>query len=346
MGDLWVARSLQLMSFMNLKTSNAPAAGARLLADVGGTNARFAWQANAGAPIERVQVLPCAGHASLQAAVWAYLRHQNLPAPGAAAVAIATPVSGDWVSMTNHHWSFSQAQVREEFGWSVFRVLNDFTALAMALPHLQGADLRQVGGTVAQPRGPRALIGAGTGLGVSGLLPDAADGWVAVQGEGGHVTLPATGARERQVVDGLAARHGHVSAERVLSGQGLVDVHAALCVADGHPLPTGLTPADVTARALQPDHADHARARETIDLFSGWLGVVAGNLALTLGATGGVYIGGGVVPRLGEAFDASPFRRRFEDKGRFSGYLAAIPAWVITATPSPALLGAAHALDR
>ena len=342
---LGLARRLLLLFMISNPPHTSPvASGARLLADVGGTNARFAWQSGPGAAIERVQVLPCAEHESLQAAIWTYLKHQALPVPSCAAVAIANPVAGDRVRMTNHHWSFSQAQVREEFGWTVFCVLNDFTALALALPHLRASDLLPVGNAVASiAAGPKALIGAGTGLGVSGLLPDAHGGWVAVQGEGGHVTLAAVTPRERQVVDHLALRYGHVSAERVLSGQGLVDVHAALCALDGGVPPQGLRPADVTALAALPG-ADHALPREAVALFCGWLGSVAGNLALTLGATGGVYIGGGVVPRLGPLFDVALFRQRFEDKGRFRAYLAAVPVWLITATPSPALTGAALAL--
>ena len=320
-------------------------AGARLLADVGGTNARFAWAAGAGAPIEHVRVLPCADHPTLQAAMSAYLeglKPLGLAHPAHAAIAIANPITGDQVSMTNHHWSFSQAAVKAEFGLRTLRLLNDFTALALALPVLPVGELHQVGGGTARPDAPLALIGAGTGLGVSGLLPDGRGGWVPLQGEGGHVTLPATTERERVVVDGLARRYGHASAERAVCGQGLFDMYALLCAADGVERPACTTPADVTTAALS---ATEPQALEALNLFCAFLGSVAGNLALTLGSHGGVFIGGGIVPRLGGWFDTSPFRARFEAKGRFAPFLKAMPVWVITSSQSPALLGAARALD-
>lgn len=314
---------------------------ARLLADVGGTNARFAWQAGAGAPLTDVRVLPCADYPTLQDATRAYLDGLGRGTPHAAVIAMANPITGDQIRMTNHHWSFSQAAVKAEFGFGVLRLLNDFTALALALPDLPAHELRQVGGGAAQPQAPMALLGAGTGLGVSGLLPDGAGGWVPLQGEGGHVTLPAATARERLVMDGLIRRYGHASAERVVCGQGLLDTCLLLCEADRVATSGMTSAADVTEAALQ---AAHPQALEALNLFCAMLGSVAGNLALTLGAQGGVYVGGGIVPRLGNWFDGSPFRSRFEAKGRFQPYLADIPVWVITSVQSPALLGAARAL--
>lgn len=314
----------------------------RLLADVGGTNARFAWQASAGAPISDVRVLPCADYPTLPAAMHAYLDGLNQGRPLAAAIAIANPITGDEVRMTNHHWVFSQSAVKAEFGLQTLQLLNDFTALALALPVLPADELRQVGGTTAVPDAPIALLGAGTGLGVSGLLPDRRGGWLPINGEGGHVTLPAVSARERLVMDGLIQRYGRASAERLLCGQGLVDACAILCAADGVPERTLAHAAEVTEAALANQLP---QAVEALTHFCALLGSVAGNLALTLGARGGVYIGGGIVPRLGDAFERSPFRQRFEAKGRFSAYLQAIPVWVITSSQSPALMGAARALD-
>ncbi len=313
----------------------------RLLADVGGTNARMAWQDGPGAPIEHIEVLPVADHASLQAAIHVYLTRLGRR-PAVAAIAMANPVTGDLVQMTNHDWSFSQSALRQDLGLSTLRVLNDFTALALALPHLPANELRQVGGGAAVPGAAIGLLGAGTGLGVSGLLPDGAGGWAPIAGEGGHVTLPAATARERVVMDALVARHGHASAERVASGTGLLETFLILCEADGVDA-RAFTSAAAVSEAAQ--HGQHPQALEALQMFCGVLGAVAGNLALTLGARGGVYIGGGVVPRLGAWFDTSPFRERFEAKGRFEGYLGEIPVWVITSPQSPALLGAACALD-
>ena len=289
-----------------------------------------------------MRVLPGADYPTLQAAMRAYIDGVGQGEPAEAAIAIANPITGDAVRMTNHHWAFSQAAVRAEFGLRRLRLLNDFTALALALPDLMPEQLQQVGGQAALADEPKALIGAGTGLGVSGLLPNGQGGWVPVQGEGGHVTLPAETARERLLMDGLTARYGHASSERLLCGQGLLDAFEILCAADAAATSGINSPAAVTEAALQ---ARHPQAVEALALFCALLGSCAGNLALTLGARGGVYIGGGIAPRLGAALDASAFRQRFEAKGRFQGFLQAIPVWVITADPSPALLGAARALD-
>jgi len=318
---------------------------ARLLADVGGTNVRFGWQRQRGAPIDDIVVLPSDGFASLSDAISAYLQRRDRAAPACCAIAIANPIVGDTVRMTNRAWTFSIAALKAHHAFERLLVMNDFTALALALPSLRADDLRQVGGGQALPDAPRALIGPGTGLGVSGLLPDGVGGWVALQGEGGHGTLAARTAREQSVLQWLERRYGHASAERGCCGQGLVDLHHALSDLDqGTSEATPLRDAaDVTAGAERGDPV----CREAVALFCAFLGTAAGNLALTLGSRGGVYIGGGIVPRLGPLFDASPFRERFEAKGRFRGYLGALPVFVILAPETPpALLGAANALDR
>jgi len=325
---------------------------ARVLADIGGTHARFGWQAAAGAAIEQVETLPTAAHASLSDALWHYLNalhRRGHATPAQAAIAIATAITGDRVQMTNHPWSFSIAALQAEFGFTRLRVLNDFTALALALPTLGAADVVQVGGSAPVPGEAIALIGPGTGLGVSGLTPtlaaDGAPSWVPLRGEGGHVTLAARNPREQAVLDVLAQRFGHASAERALSGPGLANLHDALTRIDSpaalHPPEPLLDAPTITERARAGD----ATCAEAVALFCAFLGTVAGNLALTLGARGGVYIGGGIVPRLGEAFARSPFRAAFEAKGRFAAYLAPVPVFVIVAAQSPALAGAARALE-
>lgn len=314
----------------------------RLLADVGGTNARFAWQAAPGAPVESVRILPCASFPTLQEAITAYLQDLNRPLPAAAGIAIANPVHGDQVRMTNHHWSFSIEQLRGAMGWSHLKVVNDFTALALALPGLPDAARRQVGGSSApMTTGPIALLGPGTGLGVSGLIPAGDGRWLPLEGEGGHVTLAPQTEREWRVCQHLADRFDHASAERAISGQGLVNVYEALANLDGLAVQPH-TPADITARALS---GQCPVCVEALRMMCALLGSVAGNLALTLGARGGVYLGGGIVPRLGDWLAQTDFRRRFEAKGRFQAYLADVPVWVIHAQESPALQGAAVALD-
>ncbi|WP_296946633.1 glucokinase [uncultured Massilia sp.] len=312
----------------------------RLLADIGGTNARFALESGPGR-IEAIDVLPCAGYPTLAEAMRAYLA---LPAPAAiitgaggavrhAAIAIANPVTGDMVRMTNHHWEFSTEALRREMGFEVFAVANDFSALAMSLPHLAPHEKHQVGGGAPVAGEPIGLVGAGTGLGVSGLIPAGGD-WTALRSEGGHVTFAPANETEVAILQYAWREFAHVSAERLLSGAGLELVYRALAHHRGQP-DEGLGAPDISRRGLS---GACPLCAEVLETFCGMLGTIAGNLAVTLGAQGGVYIGGGIVPRLGERFGLSCFRNRFEQKGRFAGYLAQVPTYVITAE-YPAFIG-------
>ena len=313
--------------------------GPRLLADIGGTNARFALEIAPGCVVAQ-QTLACADYARFEDAARAYL---DATAAGAshAVIAIANPVAGDAIKMTNHDWAFSIAAARRELRLTTLLVVNDFTALAMALPALGPGDLFKVGGGQAVAGGLLGLVGAGTGLGVSGLVP-AGGRWIALQSEGGHVAFSPSDEREVAVLRYLWQRYDHVSAERIVSGPGIALIREALAHSRSETIDTTLPTAVIVERAL--DNSDPL-CRETLDCFSGMLGTVAANLAVTLGATGGVYIGGGVVPRLGPYFAGSPFRARFENKGRFSAFAAQIPTMLITAS-CPALLGAAAILTE
>ncbi len=311
----------------------------RLIADIGGTNARFALLE--GNEPSNEQVLACADYPDLVSAVEHYLQQAGADSgahrPKAAAMAIAGPITGDVIRMTNHVWQFSAARVREQLRLSRLIFLNDFTALALALRHLPADELVAVGSGRPVPGAPIALIGPGTGLGVSGLIP-AGNQWIALQGEGGHCTLAVTNEREMAVLQELHQRFSHVSAERVLSGPGLVNLYDALCALE-RKVPDRLTPRDITRRA---DEGSCRVCMETVSMFCALLGTMAGNLVLTLGAVGGLYIGGGVVPQLGRLFDKSHFRDRFEDKGRYLEYLAAVPVYVIHSA-LPAFVGLAQA---
>ena len=312
----------------------------RLLGDIGGTNARWAWQAALGDPLQHFSSYPCANSDSVQAVIAQFLHDRHLPRPARVAFGIATAVTGDLIQMTNHHWTFSVRGLQSALGVERCLVVNDFVAIAAALPLLQASDSRRIGGGDAVSGAPMAVLGPGTGLGVAGLVMAPAGSAIGIAGEGGHVTLAASTAREAAVLAQLRDRFGHASAERAVSGPGLLNLYEALCAIDGLPR-LALQPNDITQRALA---SSDPLCVEALNLFAGFLGSVAGNLALTLGARGGIYIGGGIVPRLGVAFDTLPFRQRFEDKGRFRGYLERIPTAVIT-MPSPALYGAASALD-
>ena len=323
-------------------TATAFAGGPRLLADIGGTNARFALQFAPGR-IELIEVLACADYATVADALRAYLATPALAAIAGtirhAAIAIANPVLGDLVQMTNHHWEFSIAALQAAIGFDTLLVVNDFSALASALPHLGAQQKMQVGGGVACERSPIGLLGAGTGLGVSGLIP-AGDTWSALRSEGGHVTFSPANETEIAILRFAWREFEHVSAERLLSGAGLELIYRALAQHNGVP-GEKLGAAEIARRALA---GECALCDQVIEAFCGMLGTVAGNLAITLGAQGGVYIGGGIVPRLGERFAASSFRRRFEQKGRFVHYLAQVPTFVITAE-YPAFLGVAAILS-
>lgn len=316
----------------------------RLLGDVGGTNARFAWQEYPHAELQCVASLPCVDYPDLASAVTAYIETNRLPHIKAACIGIATPVTSDQICMTNLDWSFSIKDMQRRLSLDKLIIINDFTALALALLDLRDDQKKLVGPIVeGMPHEPIALIGAGTGLGVSGLLPAGENGWIPISGEGGHITLAAGSAEEFEVIDYLRNRYGHVSAERILSGQGLLELHEALAFVRGKAWNAKISASDISNLALHHGDAD---CLSTMDMFAGLLGSVAGDLALTLGARGGVYIGGGIVPRWLGWFEKSSFRARFEHKGRFSSYLRAIPTWVISAEDPPALWGAARALDH
>ena len=311
--------------------------GPRLLADIGGTNARFALEPAPGT-VQAVQTLACADHARFEDAVRFYLAGANARVRHAV-IAIANPVDGDAIRMTNHHWAFSIEAARRELGLETLLVVNDFTALAMSLPALGTGDLAPVGGGCALPGAAIGLVGAGTGLGVSGLVPNG-ERWIPLNSEGGHVAFSPLDEREVTVLRHAWQRYDHVSAERFVSGPGLVLIREALAMDRGMVQDRELSPSDIVTRGLS---GGDALSLEAIDCFCGMLGTVAANLAVTLGARGGIYIGGGVVPRLGAYFVASPFRPRFERKGRFSEFTARIPTWLITA-PYPALQGASAIL--
>jgi glucokinase len=316
--------------------------GPRLLADIGGTNARFALERAPGR-IETIRVLRCADYATFTEAVEAYLNEADHPPVQHAAVAIANPVQGDWIRMTNHHWAFSIDEARRHLGFETLLVVNDFTALAMALPHLEQEHRVQVGDGQPVFGGVIGLVGAGTGLGVGGLIPS--DGrWIALGSEGGHASFSPNDMREVEVLQYAWKRLPHVSAERLVSGVGIELIYEALAAHATHrghsTTPAKLEAPEIVKRAL--DGSD-ALCKDTVECFCAMLGTVASNVALTLGTLGGLYIGGGIVPRLGDYFAQSPFRERFEAKGRFSEYLKKIPTYVITA-PYPAFVGVAAIL--
>lgn len=310
----------------------------RLIADIGGTHARFALVPAGDDRPARVRSLPCAGYPDFAAAARAYLEMEGEPRPREGLCAIANPVTGDALAMTNHPWRFSIEAARRALGLARLRFVNDWAAQALAIPHLAAHEREAFGGGEPRPGYPVAVLGPGTGLGVSGLVPSPA-GWHAIEGEGGHVTWSPVTDREMALAAEIRRRHGHCSAERVASGIGLMTVHQALAHLDGDAEAQPPEPREITRRAGE----GCPRCRETVEHFTLALATTAANLAITLGALGGTYLGGGILPRLGALFDRAAFRARFEDKGRFRGYLAGVPTYLVHAE-HPALLGLAKAL--
>jgi glucokinase len=324
---------------------NGPSDGAALIGDIGATNARFALVRDGKA--EAIEILSVGDYPSLEAAIEAYLAMQApsaLEKPRRGALAVAGPVTGDFLAFTNHPWSFSIAGLKKNLGFDRLDVINDFLAVALAVPRLTQSDYRQVGPGSAVEGMPIGIIGPGTGLGVSTVVPIPGGGktrWQSIAGEGGHATLPTVTPREAAVVEWVRRSGiGHVSAERLLSGAGIAELYSALCALDGLP-GRAMPPADVTAHAAAGTDPD---AVEAIAVFCALLGTVAGNLALTLGARGGIYIAGGIVPKLGALFDRSDFRARFVDKGRMKVFLDPIPTFVIT-NDLPAFVGLTALVD-
>ncbi|RFS82831.1 glucokinase [Actinomadura spongiicola] len=318
---------------------SAPKRGPWLVGDVGGTNARFALVDGPDGVPSQVKSLPTRDHAGLAEAASAYL-HQYAPdvRPSAGCLAVAGPVVGRTYHLTNAGWPKGTAdEVRARLGLPHLEIINDFEALALSLPRLGGDDLVPLGGTAPDPGAPLAVVGPGTGLGVAGLVPTPS-GWVPLPGEGGQVDVPAATDRELEVVRLLRAEHGTSNVEYLLSGNGLARLHRYLAALDGEAAGT-LTAREITERRDDP------RCREALDIFCALLGSLAGNVALTLGARGGVYLGGGIPPRIVDVLRGGAFRARFEGKPPMEDYLRAVPVALIV-HPGPALAGAAMRLAQ
>lgn len=300
-----------------------------LLIEMGATHTRCA-TATGTQPPRHVAMLPNADHAGAESVIAACLDTLPGPRPTRAALAVAADVDARPLRITNRGWTLDIAALQARFAWTQATIVNDFEALACAIPILASTDLVTVRTGTPQADATVAVIGPGTGLGVSGLVPGAAGGFP-IRSAGGHVTLAAADPREAEVLARLRQTCGHVSAERVLSGPGLLAVYRVLG-GEG-----AAVPGDVTRLAA----AGEPRAQETRELFFRFLGSVCADLALTLGARGGVYLGGGILPALRAALLASDFAGRFVAKGRYASYLARVPVHLIVAD-TPALRGLAR----
>ena len=317
----------------------------QLVADIGGTHARFALHDPATQALTAMRAITAAEHPDIGSAVRAYLRSVPEARVEAACFAVAGPASMDVIEFTNSPWQFSRSMLERELGLAQLRVINDFTALARGVPRIDPRGLHCLRAGVAEACAPIAVIGPGTGLGVSGLIPCHQPGgtthWVALSGEGGHVSFAPTCELEIALLRFLTRERDRASVERVLCGEGLASLYEFLAEHSGEAR-RRCEPAEITSLALTQQDA---LARQTVELFCAILGSVAGDLALALGARGGVYIGGGIAPRILEILGASRFVERFLAKGRLARMLEPIPVHVIL-DPVAALRGAAEVLQE
>lgn len=306
-----------------------------IVADIGGTFARFSRVHLPSLMMDNTAIYACAEYSGLEAVLLTYQAQHALNAITRVAIAIACPVLDDVICMTNTHWRFSINELKQKLGLAELKVLNDFNAIAMSLPALSELDVVSIGNGCADKAKTRVVLGAGTGLGVAYLVANN-QGYVAHAGEGGHVSWGAKTEQEWFIACYLKKMYAHVSYERLLSGLGLENLYRALA-AYHQQEERSLPAAQIVALALAQQCAV---AQATIAQFFAILGAYAGDLALIFAAFGGVYIAGGIVPRLLPLLHRSDFRASFEEKGRFSSFNAQIPSYVITAE-QPGILGAA-----
>lgn len=303
---------------------NANSPGRKLLlADIGGSNARFAVLADR--TMGAVTHMAVCDHGSFREALGAYLG--GLPEAGglhAAILAVSGVVRNGRCALTNNSWVVDAAELRAAYGFSHVRLVNDFEAVAWSLPVLSRDKLLQIGGGQPVVGAPLAALGPGTGLGMAVSIPHAT-GHLVLSSEGGHSTMAGGSLREDAVIGHLRRRFGHVSAERVLSGNGLEHLHDALAALDNLTLPRRRA-AEITRAGIE---GTCSTSRAAIDMFCAMLGTVAGNLALTLAARGGIFVAGGILRHMPDYFVRSQFRARFEEKGRLRQYLEPIPAYLI-----------------
>lgn len=304
-----------------------------LLADIGGTNGRFSLFD--GNKLTQFKSYPCADFKSFSALIAHYLKQIEGPKPSRAVFAVATHVSADTIEFTNLPWVFSVKEIARTHQFEYLKIINDFTAVSLAVPLMKSEQLVQLGGKENQLPMAKAVLGAGTGLGVSGLLPYK-DVWVPIQGQGGHIECASGTPFEDEIFAIIRQQQFYISAENLLSGSGLLRLYHAIALIYGVPA-QDYSPADIVS---QGSSGKDTNCEKVLDTFCCILGAVAGNLALNLGARSGVYIGGGVVNHmLDYLIQHSSFRQRFEQKGCMTSYMQDIPVYVIT-EPNVGMIGA------
>jgi glucokinase len=306
-----------------------------LIGDIGGTNARFAILVDAFAQPKEFPIIATADFATIDEAVQTSVLDKTSVQPRTAILAVAGPVDGDEIDLTNCPWVVRPKQMIADLGFDEVIVVNDFAAQALAVASLEPANRRQIGGGEIGAHASRVVVGPGTGLGVAGLVY-AQRKWIPIPGEGGHIDMGPRSERDHQIFPHIERIEGRVSAEQLLCGRGIVNIYRAVCKADEKTARLS-TPADITTAGLE---GSDAQSRETLTLFSTYLGRCAGDLALIFMAQGGVYLAGGISQKIVAALQQPEFRAAFEDKAPHSALLASMPTFVMT-HPLAALSGLA-----
>ena len=314
-----------------------------IVADIGGTNARFALitgKSDSDFNIEHIHILAGADFASFSDVVQAYIDLLPGIQPRAACIAIAGPVSGDEFKMTNLDWSFSRKALQEQFGFSSLEIINDYTAVASAASRLTAENLIPIVKGSEVTLGNKVVLGPGTGLGVAGVVHTGSQ-WHPISCEAGHVNVAPSTVFEAELIKAAMSRFGHVSAETFLSGPGLVNLYSVVCDVNDI-VASSMLPKDVSSQGLAGTNEQCVIA---LNAFCSFLGAFSGNLALTFGANGGVYLTGGILPRMLDFLHSSDFAVRFREKGIMSHYVESIPVHLIN-HPETAFAGAAAWLEQ
>ena len=316
----------------------------RLVGDIGGTNARFAIASADGVGFARERSLRCAEFPTVESAIEHYLEVADIESPEVICLAVAGPVVNGAVQMTNKHWRVRQAALERQFKPLRTRILNDFEAIAWALPLLAAEHCNAIGPPTLPDLGQAdfsvGVIGPGTGLGAAALVARGGRRTSLVT-EAGHVGFAPESPLQTEVWQWLRKRHGRVSDERMVSGPGLVEIFLALCEI------RGVTPGRLDAATVfeQSRKSTDAVADEAVQLLFEVLGQVAGNFALAHGAWQGIYLAGGIAQKHGDLLARSRFREAFEAKGRHRALMQSIPT-VVVRHPQPGLLGASAVATR
>jgi glucokinase len=310
-----------------------------LVGDIGGTNSRFGLVEPGTTDIRDIEALKNDNFPSLEDAARAYLKAKGIAATKATAIAIAAPVTGEVLSLTNRAWSFTRDSLRAAVNTGELRVLNDFEVLALSLPHLKPHELAQIGGKTPDKPGVKLVLGPGTGLGMATLAPTPRGGWMAIPGELGHVTLPVVTREEFDWREAMSLPGVLFESEDAVTGPGLLRMYRARAEMRGVEA-IHQTPEAVLQAGLK---GDDSIARQTLEQFVIWLARLAGDAAMTMQAYGGVYLAGGIAPTIVDFLRQSKFRETFQEKGRLAHFMRPIPVYVITAS-YPALTGCAAAL--